>query len=83
MLLLTGERWFTYTGNMTQHQVFKVIVSEIEMLNKEIDLKIIRGLSYAEESKRHKTLLARLKHATPDPAWWLRRSMRMLTSFVL
>ena len=52
------------------------------MLNKEIDMKIIRGLSYSEESRRHKTLLARLKHATPDRSWWLKRSVNLISTLV-
>jgi hypothetical protein len=69
--------------NMTQHQAYKVIVMELERLNKEIDLKIIKGLSYAEESRRHKMLLGRLKHATPEPVWWLKRSMNLISALVL
>lgn len=68
---------------MTQHQAYKVIVEEIERLNKEIDLKIIKGLSYAEESRRHKTLLARLKHTNPQPMWWIKRSVNLISAFVL
>lgn len=68
---------------MTQHQAYKVIVEEIERLNKEIDLKIIKGVSYAEESRRHKVLLARLKHANPQPMWWIKRSLNFVTAIVL
>jgi len=90
-LFLTSEPSFTYTENinnltiqqiMSQHQAYKVIVGEIEMLNKEIDMKIIKGLSYADESRRHKTLLARLKHATPDRSWWFKRSVNLISALV-
>ena len=80
---LTSELSFTYNADMTQQQVYRVIVEEIAMLNKEIDLKIIKGRSYAEESRRHKVLLARLKHTSPQPMWWLKRSVNLISALVL
>lgn len=38
----------------------KIIRSELQTLNERIDEKILRGLSYAREARRHKFLLSRL-----------------------
>ncbi len=45
---------------MSKSMYKKTIEHEIEKLNQKIDLKIIKGLSYRTEAKRHKFLLARL-----------------------
>ena len=41
---------------MSKHQAIRIIRSEIDRLNAEIDLKIIRGMSYTREARRHKFL---------------------------
>lgn len=46
---------------MTQHQYTKKIQSELRKLNERIDSKILRGEQYAEDSKRHKILLTRIR----------------------
>lgn len=66
---------------MTKYQVSKVIYEELNRLNREIDRKIIQGVSYAEESKMHKMLLARLRRMVPEQSL-LSRSMNFITSFV-
>lgn len=45
---------------MSRHQTIKAIKDEIAELNKIIDMKIIRGFSYAIEARRHKILMHRL-----------------------
>ncbi len=50
---------------MNQHQFKKRIEAELEALNWTIDEKIIQGISYRSEAKRHKELLRwarRLRH---------------------
>jgi hypothetical protein len=42
---------------MNQHQFTQRIEQELEALNWTIDEKIIQGISYRSESKRHKELL--------------------------
>jgi hypothetical protein len=46
---------------MTQNAFEKEIRKELDRLNRRIDEKIIRGLSYAQEARRHKQLIARLR----------------------
>jgi hypothetical protein len=67
---------------MSRHQTIRTIRGEIERLNHEIDLKIIKGISYARESKRHQMLKAQLSEMSPRFSW-LGRSMSFLSSFVL
>jgi hypothetical protein len=45
---------------MSKHQAIKAIRTEVSRLNQEIDLKIIRGLSYSKEARRHKLLMSQL-----------------------
>lgn len=45
---------------------------ELSRLNREIDLKIIRGLSYIRESKRHQFLKSQLSQLKPQTSWFVR-----------
>jgi hypothetical protein len=49
---------------MSKQQTIKAIKMELSRLNQEIDLKIIRGLSYVRESKQHQYLSSQLKKMT-------------------
>lgn len=46
---------------MTQNEYNKRIQAELTTLNRQIDIKILKGLSYAYESRKHKMLLSKLK----------------------
>lgn len=48
---------------MSKQAFEKEIRKELDRLNRRIDEKIIRGLSYAAEARRHKQLIARLRPA--------------------
>ncbi len=45
---------------MSKRQLTSAVQRELEILNKRIDQKILRGLSYATEAKRHRMLVDRL-----------------------
>ncbi|MEN9524161.1 MAG: hypothetical protein RL536_230 [Candidatus Parcubacteria bacterium] len=45
---------------MSKHQAVRTIRTEIHRLNREIDMCIIRGLSYKRQAVRHKFLMAQL-----------------------
>lgn len=49
---------------MSKYQVVRTLRHEIAELNREIDLRIIRGLSYRRESLRHRMLSAQLHRLT-------------------
>lgn len=67
---------------MSRYETIRTIREEIERLNHEIDLKIILGRPYMVESRRHKTLLAKLERVMPGRAW-LKRGMNIIASLVL
>lgn len=46
---------------MSKKTLIKEIRKEINNLNIEIDMKILKGLSYKKESKRHKFLMSQLR----------------------
>jgi hypothetical protein len=46
---------------MSQEQYKKIIEREIRNINQRIDFKIIKGERYADESKRHKLLLQKIR----------------------
>ena len=50
---------------MSKHQIAKELRREISKLNRIIDLSIIRGVPYREESRRHKFLVAQLARLQP------------------
>jgi hypothetical protein len=46
---------------MSKHTLARELNKEIERLNREIDLRILKGLSYKRESLRHRFLLKQLQ----------------------
>lgn len=94
--LLTGERSFTYNDLykkalreiikiiikiMSKQNVEKALKKELQILNEVIDRKIVRGLSYSRESKRHKFVLYSLDNLRRQKQGWMMRALRPL-SFV-
>jgi hypothetical protein len=47
---------------MSKYQIAREVQKELEVLNKRIDRKILRGISYMTEARRHKMLLSQLAH---------------------
>lgn len=66
---------------MTKYKAITTIEKEINKVNDVIDMKIIQGLAYRAEARRHKILLDKLRRET-RPTWQYRLS-RMVTSFLL
>jgi hypothetical protein len=50
---------------MSKHQAIKTIRVEIDRLNQEIDLRIIKGVSYRREALRHTFLMRQLARLVP------------------
>lgn len=46
---------------MSKHATIKVIEYELDIINRQIDMKIITGRSYKKDALRHKYLLAQLR----------------------
>ncbi len=66
---------------MSKQQAIRTIRSEIARLNQEIDLRIIKGVSYRRESLRHKSLMTQLTRLEPQRSW-LSRSMSVMAMFM-
>jgi hypothetical protein len=67
---------------MSKHQAVRTIRAEIERLNQEIDLRIIKGVSYRREALRHKFLTAQLARLQPKRSNWLGRSLSFVSMFM-
>lgn len=50
---------------MTKHQAIRAIRQELDYINQMIDLKIIKGLPYSRESRRHRALMSQLNRLSP------------------
>ncbi len=66
---------------MSKQQTVKVIRDELEKLNQEIDLSIIKGVSYKRKSLRHKFLTAQLSRLTPKRMWF-EKSFSFVNAFI-
>jgi len=82
--LVAGELWFTYTITMTQGDLITTIQEELQILNREIDYKIIKGFDYHTEAKRHKFLLRQLHNLTRtyQSTGWLQRASSLVSTFI-
>jgi len=49
---------------MSKEKLVKTISREIEEINETIDIKVIKGIPYRAEAKRHKLLLSMLQDVT-------------------
>jgi len=70
---------------MSKQNLEKELRGELEVLNDRIDRKIIKGLSYVHEARRHKFLLgslARLRRSTNTRSNWLTRSFSLVSTFL-
>lgn len=61
MPLLIGKSERKY---MSQSQYLKMLEREINKVNKQIDLKILKGLDYRREARDHKLLLKKVRYHT-------------------
>lgn len=59
-----------------------MIRNEIDRLNREIDLRIIKGLSYKRESLRHKFLVNQLSRLSNSSKSWFGRSLSSAFTFM-
>ena len=68
---------------MSKHQIVKSLRSEIKKINYIIDQKIINGVPYWREARRHKFLISQMNRLNPPSSGWLFRSMSFVTMFML
>lgn len=70
---------------MSKQNLEKALRRELEVLNDAIDRKIIKGLSYVREARRHKFLLssiAKLRSASRMQSSWFSRSFGFVSTFL-
>lgn len=70
---------------MSKQNLEKALRRELETVNDLIDQKIIKGLSYARESRRHKALLssiASLRRASRVQSGWFAKSFSLVSTFI-
>ncbi len=46
---------------MTREQYIHTLKYQLEQLNKEIDIKIIKGETYTDQARKHKILLSKMR----------------------
>ena len=63
---------------MSKQNFEKSLKKELRVLNEIIDMKIVRGLSYSQESKRHKFILASLSNMRRTNSGWMLRSFKLV-----
>ena len=70
---------------MSKQKLITTIHTELEKINEQIDLKIIQGLEYKRESKRHKFLVSHLTQVIRGGTKrsWSNRLSHMMASFLL
>ena len=71
---------------MSKQNLEKTLKKELEILNDQIDQKIIKGLSYAKESRRHKFILQsliNLRRSENSGSGWFSRSFNLASTFIL
>lgn len=57
----------------------RMLLSELRILNEEIDRKIVRGLSYTREARRHKFIVSSLDSIRRSRQGWMMRALRPLS----
>lgn len=64
---------------MSRYNLERVLRRELRELNEQIDLKIIKGLSYAREARRHRFIMDSLARVRREnSASWLTRSFSII-----
>lgn len=60
---------------MSKQNLERVLKNELSQLNDIIDMKIIRGLPYGAEARRHKFVVSRISELRRERVSWMVRSI--------
>ncbi|HEY0220787.1 MAG TPA: hypothetical protein VGC58_01035 [Candidatus Paceibacterota bacterium] len=63
---------------MQRKNLEKILMQELKVLNEQIDHRIIRGLSYAKEAKRHKYIMLSLINIRRSRTNWFGRAFSLV-----
>ncbi len=64
---------------MSKQQLEKALRRELAALNRQIDEKIIKGISYAREARRHKFIVSTLDNLRRSRQNWMMRALRPMS----
>jgi hypothetical protein len=67
---------------MSKHDIVKSLRHEIRKINAVIDQKIIQGLPYHIESRRHKFLMSQMNRIAPKRSAWFGKSLSFVSMFM-
>ena len=69
---------------MSKHVLLKELKMELKKINADIDMKIIRGLSYRKEARRHKFIMAQISSLRDFETSidWFGRMGKLVTTFM-
>lgn len=67
---------------MSKYEIVRSLKKEIKKINYVIDEKIIQGLPYYNESRRHKFLTAQLRRLEPVTMGWFSRAGSVMSMFM-
>jgi hypothetical protein len=71
----------TFIITMNHNQYRQAIERELSKLNKEIDVKIITGLDYHDDARRHRQLLTQMRRMSTKSYFWP-RAFRLVSTFL-
>ena len=55
---------------MSKQNLERALKRELIMINEIIDRKIVRGISYAQEARRHKYILSSIRRMRQGSSWF-------------
>lgn len=68
---------------MTKHATIKALEYELDIINRQIDMKIITGRAYKKDALRHKSLLAQLRNLKAQESFsWFNRFSHSFATFM-
>ncbi len=67
---------------MSKHQIIRSLRQEIKKINYTIDRKIINGMPYSQDARRHKFLVSQLSRLAPPRMNWFSRAMSFASVFL-
>lgn len=67
---------------MSKHQTIRAIRMEIDRLNQDIDLRIIKGVSYRRQALQHRFLMRQLARLVPRRLSWFSKTAGLVSMFM-
>ena len=78
------KRELMYINNMSKNRFAYNVQKEIKKLNSTIDLKIIKGLPYRAEARRHRFLMSQFNSFEKKPSIsFFQKNLHIFTRLVL